>query len=439
MSAKRETPWSRDAEESLIGSMLLSSDGRRRGLREVTAADLWLPEHAAIFRAVEALHEAGEAVDPVTVHERLVVDGVANVTRQQLVELEASTPASASVSTYAGIVRRFARARAAIAVGEALVEAGYEADADALDKLAAETSGRLAGGTVHVEVDDLAALWVLDDAEREHPTKPWVIPGCLRAGEVYVLTGTEGGGKALYLRQVGACVASGVHPLTGLAVGMERHRVLYVDLQEDRVDQAAELGKLRRALVDVYEPGWWASVSWPEGVDVLSPVGRRRVESAMEVSRPELVIVGPLVKAYRTPTGQSRYSEDLIDEVTATFDEWMTRYGFGLMIEAHAGNERGADSDWRVRGSSVWRSWPAFSHGLKLVSTSPREAEVVRSRPDRYADRAWPTRLFENRSWRYPWQVSDGDYTAVCRAMGLAYLIDGGTQESMDYPDSEPF
>ena len=441
----RVPPHNLEAEESLLGAMLLSRDAITSAARAgVEPGDFYRPVNGHVYEAVVAVHGRDEPADPVTVAEELrragTLDGVGG--RVALSQIQANTPASANAGHYARIVAELASMRLLIGVAGDIAEMGYDTSDDVsevLDKaevlLSAVTERR---ATIDVATDDLADLWDLDVAERERPSKPWVIPGCLRVGETFILTGSEGGGKMLWLRQTGACVASGIHPMTGLGMNMERHRVLALDLQEDRVDQAAEVGKLRQALAEDYEPGWYRSVSWPTGVDLLSPRGRRQVEGALEQTRPELVILGPLVKAFRTPTGQSRYAEDVVDEVTAVLDEMMVRYEFALMIEAHPGNARGSDEDWRVRGSAVWRSWPAFSHGLKIVSMEPREAEVVRSRPDRYADRAWPTRLFASPGWRFPWRVAEGDYERVCRAMGLGWLIDGAEQTTIDVGD-EPF
>jgi len=440
--ASRNAPWSRDAEESLLGAMFLNEDVRARALRETDVSDLWLPNHRTIYEALEWLHAHGEGVDPVTVHDRIAASGAPNAdhrdfTRGCLQELATSTPASMNVRSYASVIRRFARARAAIAYGNELAEAGYAGDEEHLDRLTNDATSRLAPEALEVETIDLLAMWALADQEVEEPTKPFVIPACLRQGEVFILTGSEGGGKMTLLRQVAGCIAAGIHPFTGIGEGMEPRRVLSLDLQEDPIDQAAELVKLRRAVGPTYQEGMFHAVSWPDGVDLLSPRGRRKVEGALNAARPDLVICGPLVKTFRTPEGRSRYSEDVIDEVTDIWDDWMTRYDFALMLEAHSGNDRGSDADWRARGSSVWRSWPAFSHGLKLVSTDPREAELVRARPDRYANRAWPTRLFGNPAYKLPWQASNDDFARVCRAMGLHWLLGEGEQMLMDPYDPD--
>lgn len=425
----RAVPWDREAEESLIGAMLLSSDARRRALRGCDAQDLWSPEYRAVYVAVEALHNSGQPVDPVTVSSWIRDRTDTEVDRTRLLELQGQTPVSANAAAYAEQVAKYARLRQGMMLGEDLLAVGKARDFDAFDVLADDAQHRLAPRVVRTDSYDLTDLWDIAERERDNPTKPWVIPGCLRTNEVVCWTGAEGGGKSLLLRQIGVCTSCGVHPFTGLGVGIDApQRVLFVDLQEDVFDMADELAKLRRIAEGRYMQGMYRAVSRPEGLDLLSPRGVRIMEGLLDEHHPSLVLMGPVVKMYRAPDGRSRYGEDVVDELTNVLGDLMKRYDFALMLEGHAGNNRSNDEDWRVRGSSVWRSWPAFSYGLKILSTDPREGEVIRARPDRYSERVWPRRLY-GRPGALPWQVSTGDYEAILRAQGLHHLIAGGTQQ----------
>src|SRR4029077_13907167 len=122
---------------------------------------------------------------------------------------------------------RYARLRAAVRLGHDLVNCGRDVDFARLDELAHEAAPRLAPAVVHADAYDLTELWALAEREIEEPSKPWVIPACLRAQEVMAYTGSEGLGKSTFLRQIGVAVASGIHPFTALAVNMTRQRVLY--------------------------------------------------------------------------------------------------------------------------------------------------------------------------------------------------------------------
>lgn len=426
----RIPPHNRDAEESLLGSMMLTNSAVLAALDHVTAADFYIPIHRQIFEAIDQLYAAGQGtdargIDPVTVAARIPVEGI----RSLLLKIQADTPASANAAHYASIVAQCARARRAIAHGDALADAGWENDGDAIDKLAASTEGELRAALASVATWDLNDLVALADQDDQNPVKPWVIPGLMRTQEAIVITGAEGFGKATLMRQIGIALASGVHPFTGLAAEMTPRPVTYIDLQETEIDMAHETRTIRRQMNVQYEPGWYRAVSRKQGMDLLVPRDRRWFESIIHDTQPSLVLIGPLVRMYRGDDRRGRYDEGVVDDVTNFLDEMMVRYDFSVIIEAHAGNERSTAEDWRPRGSAVWRSWPAFGFGMKPLNYAPREAEVVRWRTGRYAGRPWPTKLYQGN--RLPWEPSETDYERMVRAMGLGWLIDGQQQQEI--------
>ena len=71
-SAGRVPPHNLEAEESLLGAMLLSRDAITAAVEaRVDATDFYKPAHGHVFEAVMALYGQGEPVDPVTVAEQL--------------------------------------------------------------------------------------------------------------------------------------------------------------------------------------------------------------------------------------------------------------------------------------------------------------------------------------------------------------------------------
>ena len=68
----RIPPHNLEAEESLLGAMLISRDAITAAVEaRVDASDFYKPAHGHIFDAVWSLYEQGEPVDPVTVAEEL--------------------------------------------------------------------------------------------------------------------------------------------------------------------------------------------------------------------------------------------------------------------------------------------------------------------------------------------------------------------------------
>ena len=74
--ARRVPPHDLEAEESLLGAMLLSNDAASVGIEKCSAGDFYKPAHGHIFGAIRALMERGEAIDAVTVTDELKRSGV---------------------------------------------------------------------------------------------------------------------------------------------------------------------------------------------------------------------------------------------------------------------------------------------------------------------------------------------------------------------------
>ena len=102
--AGRVPPHNLEAEESLLGAMLLSRDAITAAVEaHVEASDYYKPAHVHIHEAVMALYGQGEPVDPVTIAEELrraeLLDAVGG--RAALLRIQAATPASANAGHYA--------------------------------------------------------------------------------------------------------------------------------------------------------------------------------------------------------------------------------------------------------------------------------------------------------------------------------------------------
>ncbi len=123
----RIPPHNLEAEESLLGAMLLSRDAIAAALEHCSAGDFYKPSHAHIFGAITALYAAGEPADTVTVADELRRAGALEEVGGPagLVALQANTPAISSAGRYAGIVEEHALLRRLIAVAGEISELGY--------------------------------------------------------------------------------------------------------------------------------------------------------------------------------------------------------------------------------------------------------------------------------------------------------------------------
>src|SRR5947207_5590458 len=102
----RVVPHNLQAEESLLGAMLLSRDAIAAAVEGCTAEDFYRPIHGHIFDAVTSLYAQGEGADPVTVADELARAGLLDAVGglAALLSLQANTPATSNAGRYPKIV-----------------------------------------------------------------------------------------------------------------------------------------------------------------------------------------------------------------------------------------------------------------------------------------------------------------------------------------------
>src|SRR6266567_2272352 len=121
-------PQNLEAEESVLGAMLLSPGAIGAVSEVLDASDFYRESHAKIYRAALALYAKGEPVDAITLvdelEERSELEAVGG--RVRLHELAALVPATANAAHYARIVREMATLRGLISAGQQIAQLGWE-------------------------------------------------------------------------------------------------------------------------------------------------------------------------------------------------------------------------------------------------------------------------------------------------------------------------
>ncbi|MGI8776953.1 MAG: replicative DNA helicase [Acidimicrobiales bacterium] len=134
-SGGRVPPHNLEAEESLLGAMLLSRDAIVAAVEaQLTGEDFYKPAHGHIFEAVTSLYAQGEPADPVTVAEELRRAGLLESIGgpATLISVQARTPAIGNATRYATIVEEHSLLRRLIAVASQIAEMGYSVPDDVL-------------------------------------------------------------------------------------------------------------------------------------------------------------------------------------------------------------------------------------------------------------------------------------------------------------------
>jgi len=163
--AARVPPHNIDAEESLIGAMLLSKDAISFATELVGAEDFYKPAHGHIFDAICSLHASGNPSDAVTVAEELTRAGLlANIGGPAtLLSLQSRTPAIGNASRYAKIVEEHALLRRLIGVAGQIAEIGYDMPDDVV-KAIDHAESLVFQVAQHRVADSMAAIRDLLDA-----------------------------------------------------------------------------------------------------------------------------------------------------------------------------------------------------------------------------------------------------------------------------------
>ena len=126
-SRTRVPPHNLEAEESLLGAMLLSRDAIADAVEKVQVEHFYRPAHAHVFDAISTLYAAGDPADPVTVAEELDRAGVLEMVGglDGLIGLQVNTPATSNAEKYARIIAERFTLRKLIEVAGEIAEVGY--------------------------------------------------------------------------------------------------------------------------------------------------------------------------------------------------------------------------------------------------------------------------------------------------------------------------
>ena len=121
-------PQNLDAEESVLGAMMLSPGAIGAVSEVLSASDFYRESHAKIYRAGLTLYGRGEPVDAITLVDELDQRGELEDAggKVRVHELAALVPAAANASHYARIVREMATLRGLIRAGQEIARLGME-------------------------------------------------------------------------------------------------------------------------------------------------------------------------------------------------------------------------------------------------------------------------------------------------------------------------
>lgn len=222
-------PWSCEAEQSVLGGLLLDPQAWKRVGDTLTAGQFFDGRHSSIFATIATMSANRMSVDVVTVFERLQADGRAEDCGGlvYLNQLAQSVPSAANIRRHAEIVKEKAGQRELLAVADAaLAEAGTAAPiGEKLDRIMAlfatlerkqtRKAPRTIAEIASERIDHYEALaegravagWGtgIDRLDR-------MLNGGLRPGGLYILAARPSVGKSSLSQQVATAMARNALP-----------------------------------------------------------------------------------------------------------------------------------------------------------------------------------------------------------------------------------
>jgi replicative DNA helicase len=133
-SATHVPPQNIEAEESVLGAMLVAEPALTRVIDEVklNAEDFYLEKHAAIFRCMHDLYAASKPVDELSVSEALVQHNEIEAAggKHYVSELAAKVPAAGNAKHYAEIVQQNSLLRRLLGAGQEIQGWVHERDGE---------------------------------------------------------------------------------------------------------------------------------------------------------------------------------------------------------------------------------------------------------------------------------------------------------------------
>src|SRR5215203_2336863 len=260
-------PQNIEAEESVLGAMLVSESTLTRVIDEVKLhrEDFYLDRHKEIFDAVHDLYAASQPVDELSVSEALTQRNRSDAAggRHYISELTAKVPAAANAKHYAEIVQQNSLLRRLLTAGQEIQGWVNERDgepkelSERAEKLLFEVAHKeqasdfkLLGDILHDEVDRLEKL---STGETEMTGTPSgfrdvdAVTGGFQPGNLIIVAARPAMGKSALV----ANIAENVAVKRGLPVAFFSLEMSEVELAQRFIACRARIGgdKLRKGQV----------------------------------------------------------------------------------------------------------------------------------------------------------------------------------------------
>ncbi len=269
---EKVVPQNLEAEMSVLGSMLIEEDAISRAVEILNDSHFYKQAHRKIFSAIINLYENDQAVDLITLTERLKKDGTLEEIggASYLATLTNVVPTAANVAYYAGIVKEKALLRSLIQASTQIVTESYDTTKDVdslLDKAESLifeiTQREVEGGFAMVKDVVKGAIETIDKLYQKKEYVTGIATGFrefdiktagLQASDLIIVAGRPSMGKSSFV----TCVVE--H-----AAIVDKHMVTVFSLEMSK-EQLVQRMLCSRARVDAHKvrTGYLSQSDWPK-------------------------------------------------------------------------------------------------------------------------------------------------------------------------------
>ncbi len=276
----RIAPHSAEAEESVLGAMMISSEAADIALAKLHPEDFYRPAHQSIFAAIVELFDGNKPIDFITITERLratsALDRVGGVS--YVTTLSNSVPTASNIEHYIGIVEEHALRRRLLRAGGEVGNLAMTMDqpiSDVLDtaeqRIYAVSERRVGEGLAPIDPLLFPAIEKAEQLSQRGSEITGLATGFrdldrklagLHPGNLFIVAARPGMGKTALALCIAKNVAMHDVPVAIFSLEMSREEVVSrllcaqgrIDSQKLRTGQLNEsdFGKLSNAASAIY-------------------------------------------------------------------------------------------------------------------------------------------------------------------------------------------
>lgn len=254
-------PFSMEAEQSVLGAVLIDPDCISQVVEFLTPESFYRRQHKQMFSIMLGMFTSAQAIDVITVLERVKNDKVFttdNDAKIYLTQLAQIVPSTTNVTSYAKVVQEKYYMRSLIYVAKEIISNSAEVDADARSlmefaehKIYEIRQGRDSGGLVKI---DRAIIELYDKLQRLSGGDKSSLAGIssgfsavdnvttgLNRSDLILLAARPAMGKSAFAMNIAANVAKQGHEVAVFSLEMSREQLVSRLLSSDSMVPSSQL------------------------------------------------------------------------------------------------------------------------------------------------------------------------------------------------------